>query len=114
MTDRVNGLLKFEPLKIITESRNAHGLRLQDPAAYHQYCARRVLHTKKQLKFVQRTKKLAPKVVTADLVANDPRLFVPLYALELTYVDTSKLSCFPSSEHGVRVQVLKPTTHIQP
>lgn len=69
--------LNLAILKAVSESRNAHGLRLQDPARYHAYCAKRILSLKKTLKFIHKAKKSAPKPVTADLVAQDARYHVP-------------------------------------
>jgi len=65
--------LNLPILKAISESRNAHGLRLQDPARYNTYCAKRILSLKKTLKFAQKNKKSPPKPVTPDLVAQDAR-----------------------------------------
>lgn len=60
-------------LKAISEARNAHGLRLQDPVRYNAYCSKRILSLKRALKFVHKTKKTAPKRVTPDLVMQDSR-----------------------------------------
>jgi hypothetical protein len=65
-------------LKAISEARNAHGLRLQDPVRYNAYCAKRILSLKRALKFVHKPKKTAPKPVTADLVTQDSRSPPPL------------------------------------
>lgn len=67
--------LNLAVLKTVIEARNAHGLRLQDPARYNVYCAKRILSVKKSLKFVQKSKKAPPKPVTAELVAQDTRFF---------------------------------------
>lgn len=76
-----NDSLKFELLKTISESRNAHGLRLHDPATYNQYCARRTLSIKKQLKFIQKNKKVLSRPITPELVVNDSRFVT--YSLKL-------------------------------
>ena len=65
--------LNLRVLKTVSEARSAHGLRLQDPARYNTYCAKRILSIKKSLKFIQKSKKSPPKPVTADLVAQDTR-----------------------------------------
>ena len=65
-------------LRIVSDARNAHGLRLQDPARYNTHCAKRIFSLKKKLKFVQRSKKSPPKQVTADLVVQDSRFFSDL------------------------------------
>jgi hypothetical protein len=68
-------------LKAISEARNAHGLRLQDPARYNAYCAKRILSLKRALKFVHKPNKSPPNRVTPDLVKLDsrsPPLFPPL------------------------------------
>jgi hypothetical protein len=68
-----NTALNLAVLKVVSEARNAHGLRLQDPTRYNTYCARRILSVKKSLKFVQKSKKAPPKPVTAELVTQDTR-----------------------------------------
>ena len=65
--------LNLALLKTVSEARNAHGLRLQDPARYNTYCAKRILSVKKSLKFIQKSKKAPPKPVTAELVTQDTR-----------------------------------------
>jgi RNA-binding signal recognition particle 68 len=72
-TGNGGGLSSLGVLKVVSDARNAHGLRLQDPARYNTYCAKRILTLKKGLKFVHRSKKTAPKAVTAELVAQDAR-----------------------------------------
>jgi len=54
--------LSFPVLRLVSESRNAHGLRLQDPVRY-----------KRALKFIQKSKKTAPKPITLELVQQDAR-----------------------------------------
>ena len=92
-------------LKAISDARNAHGLRLQDPVRYNAYCAKRILSLKKAIKFVHRTKKSAPKPVTPDLVAQDSRC-VAIAPPNMTdpCEGTLKLSCFRQSGRGVRVR----------
>jgi RNA-binding signal recognition particle 68 len=68
-----NRRLNLGVLKVVSEARNAHGLRLQDPARYNTYCAKRILCLKKSLKFTQKSKKAPPKPVTAELVTQDTR-----------------------------------------
>jgi len=67
------GQVKLPLLQIVSEARNSHGLRLQDPARYSTYCAKRVLSLKKSLKFVQKSKKAPTKPVTLELVLQDRR-----------------------------------------
>ena len=90
-------------LRIVTDARNAHGLRLQDPARYNTHCARHILSLKKTLKFVQRGKKSPPKPVTVDLVAQDPRS--PPEYFQILTLDMLRLCCSPQKGHGVKVQV---------
>src|SRR5271154_5963357 len=73
MSSSNGGTLNFGVLKVVSEARNAHGLRLQDPARYNAYCAKRILSLKKSLKFVQKSKKSPPKPVTEELAAQDAR-----------------------------------------
>lgn len=65
--------VSFPVLRLVSEARNTHGLRLQDPNRYNTYCGKRILSLKKALKFISKSKKTPPKPVTADLVANDSR-----------------------------------------
>jgi len=88
-------------LRIVSDARNAHGLRLQDPARYNSHCARRILSLKKTLKVVQRSKKSPPKPVTVDLVTQDPR-FSNMHSM-LT-LDTLRLFCSLQNELGAKVQ----------
>ena len=93
--------LGLRVLRIVSDARNAYGLRLQDPARYNTHSAKRILSLKKTLKFVQR-KKSPPKPVTVDLVTQDPR-FPNMYSMLIS--DTLRLCCSPQNEHGVKVQV---------
>jgi hypothetical protein len=70
----VKSVKMFPVLRLVSDARNAHGLRLQDPKRYNAYCAKRVLSVKRAVRFIHRGKsKAPPKQITADMVAQDTR-----------------------------------------
>lgn len=92
--------LVIQILKVVSEARNTYGLRLQDPARYNAYCAKRILSLKKGLKFVQRGKKSPPKQVTAELASQDSRCDPPQG--DRLIAGTLKLCYFQLSVLGAR------------
>ena len=79
--------ISFPVLTIVSEARNAHGLRLQDPDRYNTYCAKRILSLKKALKCISRSKKTPPKPVTEDLVASDARYLLDWERVKCRYLE---------------------------
>jgi hypothetical protein len=104
--------LSFPVLKLVSESRNAHGLRLQDPVRYNAYCTKRVSTLKRALKFIQKSKKTAPKPITLELVQQDARYSssssspanAGSLADQILMEGTLTLCCFLQNEHGVNRQ----------
>ena len=100
--------LSFPVLKVVSEARNAHGLRLQDPARYNSYCTKRISTLKRSLKFIQKSKKSPPKPVTLELVQQDSRYppnSLHVYRINTDRKDILRLCYFLQREHGVNQRV---------